>query len=107
MSRFPRTLAESLNAIEAELRALELWQPVPPAAADLASTAPFCHDTLTLPQWLQWIFLPRMRALVEGGHPLPQECNIAPYAREVLKGEPNTTRLVVLIKHCDQLIAES
>ncbi|WP_258876037.1 YqcC family protein, partial [Pseudomonas aeruginosa] len=27
----------------------------------LASPEPFCVDTLALEQWLQWIFLPRMK----------------------------------------------
>lgn len=107
MSSPTETLADSLDALEAELKALDLWQAAAPAADDLASSEPFCHDTLTLPHWLQWIFLPRMRALLEGGHKLPETCDIAPYAREALKNQPGTTRLIVLIKRCDRIITES
>lgn len=107
MSSPPETLPDSLDAVETELKSLGLWQAAPPVGNGLTSRAPFCHDTLSLPQWLQWIFLPGMRALLEGGHTLPETCDIAPYAREVLKNDPGTTRLIVLIKRCDRLITES
>ncbi len=46
-------VAELLIDIEAQLRQLNLWDRTPPSKASLASTEPFCIDTLTLPQWLQ------------------------------------------------------
>ena len=46
-------IAEVLIDIEAQLRQLGLWDKIPPSTEALASTQPFCVDTLTLPQWLQ------------------------------------------------------
>ncbi|MFC4656821.1 YqcC family protein [Rheinheimera marina] len=74
-----------LDQIEAELKALQLWSPNPPDAAALQSTLPFCYDTMPLQQWLQYVLLPRMRALVEGGLPLPGQISICPIAEEAFK----------------------
>ena len=62
-------LAEHLLLIERELRVLGWWQEQAPSAEALASQEPFCVDTLTFEQWLQWIFLPRMKQLLEAGAP--------------------------------------
>ncbi|MBB5212064.1 YqcC family protein [Microbulbifer hydrolyticus] len=79
-------IASLLLELEMELRTLELWDAEPPGPEALASTQPFCVDTLTLPQWLQFVFLPRMSQLVEREHPLPQKCGIAPMAEEYFRG---------------------
>ncbi|TBU95798.1 YqcC family protein [Stutzerimonas kirkiae] len=64
-------VAEQLLLIERELRLLSLWAETPPAPEALASEQPFCVDTLSFEQWLQWIFLPRMKSIIEESHPLP------------------------------------
>ena len=46
---------------------LPLWEKVSPSAAALASDEPFCIDTLTFPQWLQFIFLPTLYRMLEAG----------------------------------------
>jgi len=79
-------IATLLLELEAEMRTLEVWDAEPPAPQALASTQPFCVDTLTLPQWLQFVFLPRMSQLVEAEQPLPQKCGIAPMAEEYFRG---------------------
>ncbi|MFZ5756393.1 MAG: YqcC family protein [Pseudomonadota bacterium] len=77
-------LLSVLVSIEQELRRLDAWEGIPPAPERLASEVPFCHDTLEFTQWLQWIFIPRLRAVLEGGHALPSACAIAPIAEDAL-----------------------
>ena len=79
-------IAELLIDIEAELRQLGLWDRLPPSPEALASDQPFSIDTLTLPQWLQFIFLPTIYRLLEEGQPLPARCGIAPMAEEYFRG---------------------
>ena len=79
-------IATLLLELEAEMRILDLWDAEPPTPEALASIQPFCVDTLTLPQWLQFVFIPRMSQLVEAGQPLPQTCGIAPMAEEYFSG---------------------
>ncbi len=69
MDRRVPALAEQLLLIERELRALGVWAMEAPSLEALASQEPFCVDTLSFEQWLQWIFLPRMKTILEeGGH---------------------------------------
>ena len=79
-------VAALLMDIEAELRQLGLWDKLPPPPAAFASEQPFSIDTLTLPQWLQFIFLPTLYRLLEEGQPLPGRCAIAPMAQEYFRG---------------------
>jgi len=66
---------------------------------------PFSIDRLSLTQWLQWIFIPRTRALVEQGGPLPKNSAIAPLAEEVFRDLPqDTRRLLELLIRFDRLI---
>lgn len=80
-------VAATLIDIEAELRTLSLWENEAPDEAALSSTQPFAVDTLTLPQWLQWIFIPIMRRLVTEQEPLPAKCGIVPMAEEYFRGQ--------------------
>lgn len=79
-------VASLLIDIEAELRRLNLWQSEPPSPAALASVEPFAIDTLNFPQWLQFIFLVKIHALIERQQPLPERCNMAPMAEEYFRG---------------------
>ncbi|KTC35369.1 MAG: YqcC family protein [Pseudomonas sp.] len=105
-SRFPR-IAEQLLLIERELRLQGLWDDVSPSAEALASTQPFAVDTLEFEQWLQWIFLPRMKMILEQDLPLPsasgiQEMAEVVFATRVMQGRDR--QLQVLLKEFDQLI---
>lgn len=75
-------LAEILMDIEKELRELRLWDAVSPSAEALASTEPFAVDTLDFPQWLQFIFIPRLYFLIEARAALPSNCGVAPMAEQ-------------------------
>lgn len=79
-------VAELLIDIEAQLRQLGLWEREPPSPQALASDQPFSVDTLTLPQWLQFIFLPTLYRLLAEGQSLPGRCGIAPMAQEYFRG---------------------
>ncbi len=69
---------ELLQRLESELRRLGWWSPQAPSPEALASTRPFHVDTLAFEEWLQWILLPRLRALMDRGAPLPGASAMAP-----------------------------
>ncbi len=79
-------VAAVLIDIEAQLRQLDQWDAEPPPPEALSSTEPFCIDTLSFPQWLQFVFLPTLYHLLEEELPLPSECSIAPMAEEYFRG---------------------
>ena len=100
-----RAVAEALARLRAELQRLDLWEVSPPAADRLASVQPFSWDTLTFPQWLQWQFLPRMSAALDGQEPWPSDSDIYPYAEECLASRADDVReLLFLIQILDELI---
>lgn len=79
-------ISSLLLDIEGELRGLRLWAAETPSEEALASTQPFCIDTLSFPEWLQFVFLPTMRRLIEEEQTLPERCGIAPMAEEHFRG---------------------
>lgn len=87
--------------IEAELRRLRQWDDTPPPPEALSSTEPFCVDTLSFSQWLQFIFLPRMSALAAARQLPPGRCELAPMAEEYFRG--SNLDAAALIRHIDAL----
>lgn len=97
-----------LGLLEEELRVLALWESEPPSADKLASTEPFCIDTLTLPQWLQWLLLPKMHALLDQNLPLPTQCNISSVAMESFRDmDADTSRLLQIIEELDDTLNQT
>lgn len=106
MHDIPNRIADVLLEVEATLRVHGLWDSARPAVKALDSTQPFCLDTLRFEQWLQWVFLPRMKHTLEHTRPLPEKSGIFVYAREYLsKNAPSTNNLLTLIKRFDDLIS--
>ena len=103
MDHHSETIIEALNALELGLRELGLWSDLRPEPNALASTMPFCYDTLELEQWLQFIFLGRMREILEQGDALPESCAIYPYV-EMLSGagKPVHPKLAELVQQVDR-----
>ncbi|MEJ2766634.1 YqcC family protein [Photobacterium sp. MCCC 1A19761] len=93
-----------LTALEAALRQAGVWETDAPTPTALASTAPFAVDTLTGGQWLQWIFLPRMNALVSAQAPLPDQFVISPYLEEALNGHAGCDAVLAVTRQLDALL---
>jgi uncharacterized protein YqcC (DUF446 family) len=106
MHDIPDRIADILLEVEAALRTGGKWEAAEPPAEALRSATPFCIDTLSFEQWLQWIFLPRMKHILEQSRPLPRKSRIFPYAQEYLdKNDLTTGALLRQIKRFDDLIA--
>jgi uncharacterized protein YqcC (DUF446 family) len=99
-----RALMAVVDGLEAELRRMDLWEHVPPTQQMLASTQPFCFDTLALSQWLQWLLIPRMRRIFAGEGSLPTESAIHPLAEDCFSHLDDPSTLLMLIERFDRLI---
>ncbi len=98
--------ADLLLNLEAEMRRQGLWESEPPSEEAFASTLPFCCDTLSFPQWMQFVFLKRMKELIEAGAPLPTQSGIAPMAEEWFTGsDPELVHLIRLLREFDDLMS--
>lgn len=92
-----------INLIKEELENLTLWQPSPPAAEAFLSEQPFALDTMQPHEWLQWIFIPRMQALIDAKAELPKFA-LHPYFEEAFKQQDiDANYLLTLIKQLDDL----
>ena len=100
-------MADLLLELERELRARELWADEPPVAEHLASTTPFAADRLAIEEWLQWIFVPTIKQMIEAGAELPEVCNIHPYAEECLKEMSEPDRLLAILSKIDRHITSA
>ena len=99
-----QALLSQLDLIEQEMRQIGLWASEAPSAEALASQMPFCYDTLFFHEWLQWIFIPRMREMIQAGTRPPSACVIAPLAEHSFaEMAQETTKLEALIEHFDAL----
>jgi uncharacterized protein YqcC (DUF446 family) len=105
VDKFTHQLADLILAIEAEMRRLNMWEAQPPDSEALESLAPFCHDTLRFEQWLQWVFLAKMKQVLETEEGFPASSDIAPLAELRFEQLPQQTgQLLALIKQFDEFI---
>ncbi len=105
MHNIQNRIADVLLEVEATLRNNGKWDETIPSTSELDSDQPLCMDTLAFEQWLQWVFLPRMKNTLEETKPLPAKSSILVYAQECLhKSDPYTPSLLKLIKTFDELI---
>ena len=98
-------LISLLIDIECELRRAGLWHSEAPSAEDMASVEPFCVDTMDFSQWLQFVFLPRMHALLQSDAPLPTQCDIATMAETVWSNHRAALPVIRTLRAFDQTIA--
>ncbi|AJI94139.1 YqcC family protein [Yersinia ruckeri] len=94
-----------LQDIDRALHVVELWQETPPEISAFDSTEPFCVDTMAAEQWLQWVLLPRMYALLDGHSPLPTRFAVAPYFEVALKDhKADCSLLLAQLQRLDDLL---
>ncbi|WP_252109736.1 MULTISPECIES: YqcC family protein [unclassified Halomonas] len=81
------SLHQSLRELEAAMKAAGLWRMPTPDATAFESRQPFCVDTMSLPQWLRFVFIARLDALVEAKARMPAKCEVAPAVAAYLQQE--------------------
>lgn len=91
-----------LEQLETLLRNFKHWCSTSP---DLSLvTNPFGVNQISLYEWLQFIYLPRMRSLLALGQVIPKS-EIHPYAEQVIDGHNGADAILDCIKTLDSLSA--
>lgn len=94
-----------LETLACELKSLNLWQIQQPSIVELSSSAPFCCDTLTFEQWLQFIFIPKLIVMINQQQSLPTKISLTPMAEEAFKHlSVNTKPLLDIIQRIDKTL---
>lgn len=100
-----KAVTQTIEAIKSEMVRLSLWDTSPPSQEALSSQQPFCIDTLDFTQWLQWILIPRLEAILKTNIPLPNSSAIHTYAEEALQSRSDNTGLIALIQQLDRALS--
>ncbi|MDX7991933.1 YqcC family protein [Xenorhabdus littoralis] len=96
-----KQILHKLQLIEDTMKMVDVWQTYPPKPEAFDSKEPFSIDTMSASEWLQWVLMPRMRALIEQKVNLPTAFSIAPYFEEAYKEE--TESYLPLLEHLKEL----
>jgi len=98
--------ASIISLLSAELKKRNLWQEDKPDEQALLSPQPFCCDTLSFQQWLQFIFIPKMSEMLKNSLPLPTNIALCPMAEATLGplGE-EVADLINLIADLDEILS--
>lgn len=97
-----------LVQIERVLRQFQCWQSMASVPDVFDSELPFCMDVLQPYEWLQWVFIPRFQALLDGGLPLPETCVITPYFEVALAADfPGRAPLLEVLQALDDAFSAS
>ncbi|CAM3697270.1 MULTISPECIES: YqcC family protein [Halomonas] len=106
-----QTLQTALLELEASMKAADLWRMPTPDADALASQQPFCIDTMSLPQWIRFVFVARLNTLIETGAAMPAKCEVAPAVAAYLLQEKVPAHHLVLVVRAvetvDQIVTDS
>jgi|SRR5579859_1951182 len=104
-TRLQQDAARYADAIEAEMRKIGFWQSAALRPEQLAFTQAFAMDTMTFAQWLQFIFLTRVREAVASNR-FPGSSSVGAQAVREFDGDPQAGRLVTLLAEFDALFDE-
>ncbi|WP_283789703.1 YqcC family protein [Bermanella sp. WJH001] len=78
-----QALSDAINHLIEQMQSEQLWSAISPDEHALKSTQPFCLDTLTFEQWLQFVMVPTFLNMIRQRQALPKQCDIEPMAQQV------------------------
>ena len=105
MERSYDAVPSKIAEIEAEMRRIGMWQ-ADPLPVNSSVTSAFGSDTMTFEQWLQFIFIPRVKEIVAAKGPLPSASQVAAQAHREWKmwdDRDNVDMLLKLLRDFDAM----
>ncbi len=107
MSKTPPSyelVASKIDVIEAELRRIGYWQAAALQPEQYDFRAAFGADTMAFHQWLQFIFIPNVRAIIAQRGAFPAVSQVGGYAvREFDTAGDEVAQLTTLLTEFDRL----
>lgn len=98
----PQAVLLKLQQIETEMRRIDLWQVTPLEAEQYDFRAAFAGDTMSFPQWLQFIFLPNARRAAASDN-FPSKSQVGTKAVREFDGMDEASNLIQLLSEFDAL----
>ncbi|MBE7215132.1 YqcC family protein [Shewanella benthica] len=97
---------QKLQELEEELKRRSLWSLEVPSAEAMADTSPFSCEAMSFESWVQFIFIPKMRALIASRQVLPNNIAIAPMAHHVWNDVKERHTLIMIFDDLDKFLSE-
>jgi uncharacterized protein YqcC (DUF446 family) len=83
------------------MRRAGLWQDEALDPRQLQFTRAFAGDTMAFQQWLQFVFVPRVREIVAARGPFPPRSQVAVQAVREFDGVDDASHLIALLAEFD------
>ncbi len=96
--------ALAVEKIEAEMQRIGYWQQEPLRPEQYEFRQAFAMDTMSYAQWLQFIFLPRVREAI-ASEQFPKSSSVGTQAIREFDGDTNAAGLVTLLCNFDALFS--
>ena len=103
-SQLSTRAAAKLNEVEAEMHAIGFWQESPLRPDQLEFSGAFGLDKMAFSQWLQFIFIPRVREAIATNH-FPPSSDVGTQAVREFDTEPRAAHLAILLSEFDVLFS--
>ena len=84
------------------MRRIGYWQAEPLRPEQMEFTQAFAMDTMTFAQWLQFVFLPRVREAAAANQ-FPSGSSVGTQAIREFDGDPDAGQLTTLLSDFDAL----
>jgi uncharacterized protein YqcC (DUF446 family) len=95
-----------IGQIEQEMKAIGYWQAAPLPAEAYEFRSAFAMDTMAYSQWLQFVFIPRVRAIIENNGDFPSSSSVGTQAIREFDESPEAENLVRLLCEFDAIFKE-
>jgi uncharacterized protein YqcC (DUF446 family) len=103
-----RTTRERIGAniaeIENEMKRIGYWQSDPLRPEQYEFRSAFAMDTMAFSQWLQFIFIPRVKNMLETGEKFPPDSQNGAQAVREFDGDDRAQGIVTLLSDFDEII---
>ncbi len=96
-------IRKKIDGIEAELKRVGMWSGRPPPEEAFRDMGPFGMRTMSYMQWLQFVFIPNVRKLLETHGPWPDKSAVGVIAVREFDGIPEADRLIALLTEFDDI----
>ncbi|MFT2091617.1 YqcC family protein [Paraglaciecola sp. 2405UD69-4] len=95
-----------LKKLKKQMLISDLWSDVSPSEAALGSQLPFACDHMPFENWLQFIFIPKMMAIVISKNELPVNLSLMPIAEQSFVGRASISNVLEALAEIDNKFAE-
>jgi uncharacterized protein YqcC (DUF446 family) len=92
-----------LEAIVTEMKRSGFWQDTPLKPEQYQFQQAFAMDTMAYSQWLQFIFVPRVQAIIDQHGQFPRQSNVGIQAIREFDTVPESAELTRLLNEFDRL----